>query len=116
MIPWPLGPFQKPIVSAPVLVLHTVTVTWFDEPPPMICAVLLYDTHAAGGALLSVIVYVNTPHCGEARLVTPQPGLPFGVVVVTLTVPSVALHPLGYMLLCTLSVMVSVLNVYGAVP
>lgn len=41
MIPWPLLFFQKPMVSAPVLMLHTVTVTWFEDESPVICRVLI---------------------------------------------------------------------------
>jgi hypothetical protein len=39
-MPWPFVFFQKPIVSAPVLVLQTVSLTLADWPVCVIVAVL----------------------------------------------------------------------------
>ena len=58
-----------------------------------------------------MIAYLKTPHTEELSPVTPHPGLALAVVVVTLTVPRVAVQPLGLALLCTLSVIVSVAKV-----
>jgi hypothetical protein len=118
MIFWPLVFFQNPMVKAPVFVLQTVTVTRLDDDPPVICAVLLYEVHVPGFELVSVMEYVKTPHDGEARLVTPQPGLMLTVVpeTRTVTVPRFAVHPPGLALSCTLSVIVNAGKLYGNIP